>query len=34
MRMKPEFMELSKKFNINIDEDLLLFIGFFNNFYL
>ena len=32
MRMKSEFMELSKKFNINIDEDLLLFIGFFNNF--
>ena len=27
-------MELSKKFNININEDLLLFIGFFNNFYL
>jgi len=34
MRMKPEFIELSKKFNINVDEDLILFIGFFNNFYL
>ena len=34
MRMKPEFVELSKKFNINVDEDLILFIGFFNNFYL
>lgn len=34
MRMKSEFMELSRDFNININEDLLLFIGFFNNFYL
>lgn len=34
MRMKTEFMELSKKININVDEDLILFIGFFNNFYL
>ena len=34
MRMKQDYIELSKKFNININEDLLLFIGFFNNFYL
>lgn len=34
MRNKNEFMDLSKDFNENINEDMLLFVGFINNFYL
>ena len=34
MQLKNEFIELSKHFNENINEDKLLFIGMFLNFYL
>ena len=34
MQLKKEFFELSKYFNKNINEDKLLFIGMFLNFYL
>ena len=34
MQLKKEFIELSNHFNKNINEDKLLFIGIFLNFYL
>ena len=34
MQLKKEFIELSNHFNKNINEDKLLFIGMFLNFYL
>ena len=34
MQLKKEFFELSKYFNKDINEDKLLFIGMFLNFYL
>ncbi|ETZ25805.1 hypothetical protein HMPREF2085_01477 [Fusobacterium nucleatum 13_3C] len=34
MQLKKEFIELSNYFNKNINEDKLLFIGMFLNFYL
>lgn len=34
MQLKKEFIELSHHFNKNINEDKLLFIGMFLNFYL
>ena len=33
MRNKNEFMNLSKDFNENVNEDMLLFVGMINNFY-
>lgn len=34
MQLKKEFLELSTNFNNNINEDKLLFIGMFLNFYM